>query len=139
MDINTHENKIFLGLKKGHIDACIKEATKNTEYEFKLGSIIFKGKKIYSRGRNYYHRNTKNIKLHDRFLKWEKSVHSEHASIINANQSLKGHSILTVRLLSNKQFGLAKPCIHCLKYMNYVGIKNIYYSIPCYPFVEKLK
>jgi len=37
-------------------------------------------------------------------------------------------NILIIRINKKGDLRLAKPCNHCRMYLNYIGIKNIYYS-----------
>lgn len=103
---------------------AIKEAEKS-KLHFKIGVIIFKGNVILSRG---YNKISHNRKLHPKFMKWLGSIHAEQDAILNANTSLKGASILVIRINNIYNLKNSKPCRYCMKYLQYVGIKKIYYS-----------
>lgn len=118
------------------IKLAIEEARKS-DYNFQMGCVIFKNKKIISRGRNYPLRGCKKIK--QKYLRWPHSIHAEIDTIIKAKTDLKGTSIFIVRINKKGEFRLAKPCDCCMKYINHVKISHVYYSIPTYPFVEHIK
>lgn len=113
------------------VDVCYK-----SEHSQKHGAVIFKGKRIYSMGFNTSSRSVKSInKIAQR---WKTSVHAEVSAILNAKRDLNGLDILVVRMNNKRQFMLSKPCINCLSYIDYCGIRNIYYSTKEYPFIKKL-
>ena len=100
------------------------EATKS-EHKQQMSAVIFKGKTVYSKGHNHSSRSVRSINKN--FCRWPTSIHAEVDAIIKAKRDLKGMSILIIRV-KNNMLKLAKPCRHCLSYLTYVGIKNIYYS-----------
>jgi deoxycytidylate deaminase len=112
------------------------ECAAKSDYYQKVGAVIFNKKSILSSGRNNPHRSIKS--LHPRFMKWSDSIHAEVDAIIKARRDLKGLSLLVVRINNNGELRLAKPCKHCLKYIQYVGIKTVYYSTSEFPFIQKL-
>jgi deoxycytidylate deaminase len=77
-------------------------------------------------------------KLHPKFQRFPYSVHTEVDAIIKARKDLKGASLLVIRVNAKNQFRLSKPCIMCMKYIRYVGIKRIFYSIDRFPYIEEL-
>lgn len=117
------------------INIAIEEA-KKSDHKQKVGAVIFDKKRIISKGHNTKQKSIK--KFHPKFQRFPFSVHAEVDSIINAKKDLKGLSILVIRINKNNQFRLSKPCNDCMKYLNYVGIKKIYYSISNYPFILEL-
>ena len=123
-------------LNKRIIETAILEARKST-YEHRVGCVIFKKSKIISTGHNYAQKKRKN--LHPKYQKWEGSVHAEVDAIINAKTNLKGCSLLVVRINRKDEFRLSCPCKECQKYINHVGIKNVFYSINVYPHIEEMK
>jgi deoxycytidylate deaminase len=118
------------------IPIAVKEAQRST-YHQKVGSVIFNKSSYISSGFNNPERA---IKHHlPKFRKFYNSVHAEVHAIINARKDLKGSSILVVRINKKNQFLLAKPCIYCQSYIEFVGIKKCFYSIPNYPYIEMMK
>jgi len=101
------------------------KACRRSSSIYRVGAVIFKGKRVVSIGSNIK-RNVRSINR--RFVKWPTSIHAEVCAIINAKQNLKGYSLLVVRLDRAGNMSLAKPCKHCQGYIRYVGIKKIYYS-----------
>ena len=107
------------------IELAIKTASKSTSY-YRLGAVIFKGKRIISCGFNRTDINPFVQPITTRMKKF--SIHAEHAAILNAHTKIVGCSILVVRINKKLELRLAKPCEKCLYLLNYVGIKNIYFS-----------
>lgn len=107
------------------INMAINEAKKSTCKQ-KIGAIIFKRKSIISKGYNYSSRSVKSVTK--KFLRWSTSVHAEVACILNAKRDLKGYNILVIRVNKQGKLRMAKPCDHCLAYLNHVGIRHIYFS-----------
>jgi len=116
------------------IKLAIEEA-KKSNHQHKVGCIIFDKKTILSKGYNTSQKSVK--KLHPKFQRFPYSVHAEVDAIIKARMDLKGCSMLVVRINKSGQLRLSKPCINCMKYIEYAGIKNIFYTIDKYPYVIK--
>jgi deoxycytidylate deaminase len=114
------------------INIATDEAQKS-DHKQKVGCVIFDKKRILSKGHNTSQKSVK--KLHPKFQRYPFSVHAEVDAIIKAKKDLKGSSILVIRLNKNNQFRLSKPCAKCLAYIEYIGIKNIYYSIDRFPYI----
>lgn len=112
-------------VKTGILQAAITEASKS-EHRFRMAAVIFSKKSIISKGRNQSNRSLKHFL--PKFWKWPYSVHAEMDAVIKARQDISGMSILVVRLDAKNSLTLAKPCQHCLTYLDYVGIKKIFYS-----------
>lgn len=108
-----------------YIDIAIEEAFKGTDYRIKVGCVIFDKGKVISKGHNC-RRNHR--KLHPNFYNWKGEIHAEMNAIINARTDLKGCTLLVIRVNKNRQLRLSKPCKLCLRYIEHVGIKKIYYS-----------
>ena len=117
------------------IRIAIEEASKSN-YKQKVGCVIFDKKIVLSKGYNTSQKSVR--KLHPKFQRFPYSVHAEVDAIIKARKDLKGSSILVVRVNSDNQFRLSKPCLNCMKYIEFVGIKNIFYSIDRYPYIVQL-
>lgn len=118
---------IYSGIIKG----VIKEAEKSSMPIFKVGAIIFDGKRIISHGHN-----KKGIcsKIHPKYQNSRDSVHAEQDAIIKVKNWIKlnGASIIVVRINSTSgNISMGFPCQMCLNMINHVKIKNIYYSNYC--------
>jgi len=107
------------------VKAAKQEALKSKD-RHKIGAIIFGKKVIVSKGHNCKERSVKS--LLPLFQKREHSVHAEVSSIILARKSVRGLSMLVVRVNNQGKLRLAKPCSVCMTYIRYVKIKNVYYS-----------
>lgn len=123
-------------IKERLINLAVEEAKKST-YKHRIGSIIFHKKNIISSDHNYELGVRK--KLHPRFQRFPTSIHAETSTIIKAKTDLKNCSILIVRINRQNQLRLAKPCLWCFEYIQFVGIKEIFYSISAYPYIERIK
>jgi deoxycytidylate deaminase len=113
------------------IDLAVKEAMQSS-HTFRLGCIIFKGKKIISKGRNY---KLKFTKAKSTYLKWPASIHAELDAIMRARITLKGTNLIVVRINKNGKFLLSRPCPYCLQLIQHYGIKRIIYSNSSYPYL----
>lgn len=117
-----------MNIKKGIIKLAISESFKS-DHQYKIGAVIFKGKKIISSGHNQVLRSTKS--LLDKYKRWPNSLHAEVASILNAKTDVSNNDILILRVnvtIEGTKFLLSLPCDKCLLYLSYVKIRNIYYS-----------
>ncbi len=114
---------------------AVEEAQKS-EHRQKVGAVIFDKSKIISRGYNHPQRSVKHLRR--KFQKWPGTVHAEVDAIIKARTELKGMSILVIRVNNKKQLRIAKPCQYCLMYLEYVGIRKVFYSTNEYPYIEML-
>jgi deoxycytidylate deaminase len=118
------------------IQIAIEEANKSN-HRNKVGCIIFDKKRIISKGHNYAQKSVK--KLHPKFQRFPFSIHAEVEAIIKAKTDLKGMSLLVIRVNSDNQFRLSKPCINCQEYIKYVKIKKVYYSINNFPYIIEME
>lgn len=102
-----------------------KKASEESTYKhsniFKLGAVVFKGKRVISTANNCG-------KTHPVWGSGPfSSLHAEGRAImkaINAGFDLNGASIIVYR----KNHLLAKPCEDCQKLLKKVGIKEVIYS-----------
>ena len=124
------------------IELAIKEARKSTyktgnDIPVQVGAVVFNKKQYISSGHNYGCRSLS--KSHNAlYRKFSHSVHAEIDAIIRAHTNLNGASILVVRLNRNGEFRLAKPCEHCMAYIEHVGIRNVFYTTSVSPTIEHL-
>ncbi len=107
------------------INIAIKEALNSTE-RFRVGAVVFKHQRVLSRGHNYSKVHRRN--LHPKFVKWEGSVHAEHACILKAKKDLKGAVILVVRLSRDNNLAYSEPCKFCKLYLKHIGIRKARFS-----------
>lgn len=115
---------------------AIDEAQKS-EHKQKVGAIIFDKSKIISKGFNHPQRSVKHLKK--KFQRWPGTVHAEVGAILKAKSNLKNLSMLVVRINNKNQLRLARPCRWCQMYLEYVGIKKVYYSINEFPYIKEIK
>ena len=120
----------------GFISIAMTEALKSDHIKMRMGCVIYSKKRILSLGHNCQ-RMVK--KLHPKFQNWKGSVHAEVDAIIKAKKDLRGSTLLVVRINKKNELRMAKPCNDCMKYIEYVGIKRIYYSLSNPPFIEKIE
>ena len=109
----------------------------STYDQFKLGAVIFDGKKIIATGCNHSkgHPMQKKYNKH-RYKENEHEcgyVHAEINAIVNMlhthhNIDCSNLSIFIYREHKNGDYALAKPCRACEKALKDLGIKNVYYT-----------
>jgi deoxycytidylate deaminase len=116
------------------IKQAIEEANKS-EHQHKVGAIIFDKSRIISKGFNHPQRHVRHLKR--KFQRWPGTVHAEVDAIIKAKTNLRNLSMLIVRINKKNQLRLSKPCKWCQMYLEYVGIKKIYYSINEFPYIKE--
>jgi len=107
------------------VKIAIEESKKSTHQQ-RCAAVIFKRNKIISKGFNTSQKSTKHLKK--KFQKWPGTIHAEVDAIIKAKTDLKRCSILVVRINKNEQLRLAKPCKYCQMYLEYIGIRKIFYT-----------
>lgn len=105
------------------LKAAIEEAELST-HQHKVAAVIFKGKRIISIAHNSVRAN----KIPHKFKNFLESTHAEAHAIIKARQNLKGYDILVIRINRTGNIALAKPCEFCQDFIDYVGIRSVYYS-----------
>ena len=111
---------------------AIEEASKST-HPYKVSAIIFKGKRIVSIAHNSVRAN----RIPVRFKNFLESSHAEAHAIIKARKNLKNYDMLVIRQNLKGSLMTAKPCIFCQDFIDYVGIRNVYYSYKNRIFVER--
>ena len=104
---------------------AISEAEKS-QHKQRVGAVIFKGKRVISKGYNHSERCVRSITKE--FCRWPWSIHAEVDSILKARCDLRGTSMLVVRINQKGELRLAMPCQHCLNYISYVSIRHLYFS-----------
>jgi deoxycytidylate deaminase len=120
------------------INIAIEEAKKSTHPQHKIGCVLFIKNNIISKGKNYPQKSVKHL-LMKKYSPYPYSVHAEIDAIINAKTDLKKVNLLVVRISKSGKLLLAKPCKYCQAYIDYVGIRKIYYSINTYPYIKILE
>jgi len=107
------------------INEALKQARKS-KHRHRIGAVIFSKKNIISSACNYPCRSAKSVSK--KYMKREKSLHAEVMAIIRARRNLNNLCMLVIRLNVRDKFKMAKPCEYCMAYIQYVGIKTVYYS-----------
>lgn len=101
------------------------EAAKFSKIRFRVGCVLIRKSTVISVGWNKI-RSVRSVTK--RFIKFPGSIHAEVDAIINARADLRGCDAIVIRLDRMGKLALAKPCKDCLNYLEYVGIKTVYYS-----------
>lgn len=92
---------------------------------YRIGSVIFKGSRIFSSGHNSFRSSTIPIK----YKRFEHTLHAEQSALNGVNwETLKGASILVIRYNTSGNMSLGYPCKYCMESIKHVGIKFLYYS-----------
>ena len=108
-----------------YIKLAISEAEKSTHRQ-RVGAIIFKGKRIISKGHNYPERMVRSV--NKKFIRWPHSIHAEMAVILSSRCDLRGMSMLIVRINKKGELRYAEPCNFCKAYIEHVFLKKVFYS-----------
>jgi len=116
------------------ISLAIQEAKRST-FKQQIGCVIFYKKRVISKGYNTALKSVKH--LHPQYQRWPGSIHAETDAIKKKKKDLKGCSLLVIRINKKSQLRFSKPCDTCMKYIKYVGIKKIYYSLNNYPYIQE--
>ena len=131
-----YENKRILE----HIMKCAKTESEQSTYDqFKLGAVLFSGRKILATGCNLAKGHPMQKKYNkQRYQENEHEcgyVHAEMNAIINVlhyarYNSIKFNdlSIFVYREHKDGSYALARPCKACEKALRDLGIRNIYYT-----------
>jgi len=107
------------------IKIAVEEANKSTHRQ-KVGAVIFNKKIIISKGHNYKLKSVRSITR--KYIRYRNKIHAEIDAILKAKTDLKGTSILIVRVNNRGELRMARPCNHCMLYIDFVKIKNVFYS-----------
>ena len=103
-----------------------------TRGNFRLGAILVHRNSIVSIGMNSY----KTHPLMAARTSWP-FLHAEQNAIIRAGMDhCEGLDLYIARVLKNNDLALSKPCKVCIKLIEDVGIRNIYYSTNAKEFVN---
>ncbi len=111
----------------GILKKAIESAERSKMYPYRLGCVVFRGKRILSWGFNQI--RTSNA-IPDRFKKFIEALHAEQHAIMRVPNKdlLNGASLLVIRINRNGKLTNARPCKNCMKTINYFKISNVYYS-----------
>lgn len=111
----------------GILKKAIESAERSKMYPYRLGCVVFRGKRILSWGFNQI--RTSNA-IPDRFKKFIEALHAEQHAIMRVpnKELLNGASLLVIRINRNGKLTNARPCKNCMKTINYFKISNVYYS-----------
>ena len=103
-----------------------------TRGNFRLGAVLVHRNSIVSIGMNSY----KTHPLMAARTSWP-FLHAEQNAIIRAGMDhCEGLDLYIARVLKNNDLALSKPCKVCIKLIDDVGIRNIYYSTNAKEFVN---
>ena len=103
-----------------------------TRGNFRLGAVLVHRNSIVSIGMNSY----KTHPLMAARTSWP-FLHAEQNAIIRAGMDhCEGLDLYIARVLKNNDLAMSKPCKVCIKLIEDVGIRNIYYSTNAKEFVN---
>lgn len=114
-------------IHSGILKRVVKEAEKSNMPIFRVGAVIFNGKRIISYGHN---KKGMCSKIHPRYQNDRDSVHAEQNAIIKVKDwsTLNNASIIVIRLNRSGKMSMGYPCEMCMSMIKHVGIKEVYYS-----------
>ena len=109
----------------GIINRAIEEGRLST-FRTHMGAVVFKGKRILSSG----HNGIRSSSINDKYKNYPNALHAEQAALMGLDWTrLSRCSILIIRISRSQEvLGNAKPCPMCLRLIQTIGIKDIYYS-----------
>lgn len=116
-----------MAVSAGLIKRAKQHALKST-HRYKMGAIVFRKKKVISKGFNIPSKYTHPSELPMKYRKWPSSLHAEINALLSARCSVKGASILVVRVNSRGMLMDSFPCPFCLMYIQHLGIRKVIYS-----------
>lgn len=106
-----------------------RKVSKTSGYKFKHGTVIAKGNRVLGLGVNSAN------KTHPKSTSRFKTLHSEHAALINSGLAeIQGSIAFVYRETKSGEPAMSKPCPSCEKLLRKAGVKKVYYSIDVFPF-----
>lgn len=116
-----------------------KEHTFDPHLDYNHCAVIAKGGKILSVGYNY--RGTNPLTEHYRTKEHTCTVHAEIDAIVSKRKKVRfeGAKVYVVRIKSDGNVAMSKPCEMCQHVLYNYGIKRAYFSTGEFPFVGKMK
>jgi tRNA(Arg) A34 adenosine deaminase TadA len=111
----------------GILKRAIQEAEISEFDPYKMGAVLFRGKRILSSGHNEIRCNGK---IHPQYKEFNNNIHAEQACILNLKDWSKANNanILIIRLSRLENLSLAYPCPMCQSMIKHVGINKVFYS-----------
>ena len=111
----------------GILKKAIENAEKSQMYPYRIGCVIFRGKKILSCGYNQVRTSSK---IPDKYKKYIEALHAEQHAVmqIKNKEVLFGASILVIRISRAGKLTMGKQCENCMKTIRHFNFKEIYYS-----------
>lgn len=109
-------------MKPRFFDLAKKLSYRSDHQQHRLGCVIVKKNRVISVGWNV-------LKTHTQSPHPYRSIHAEFSAIIGVDKrELKGSDVYVYRENKNGTPALARPCIHCYKCLQQVGVEKIYYT-----------
>lgn len=114
-------------LTAGILKKAIENAEKSKMYPYRIGCVIFRGKKILSCGYNQIRNFSK---IPNKYKIYIEALHAEQNAIMKIKNKniLNGASILVIRLSRGGKLVMSKPCDNCMKAIIHFGFKDMFYS-----------
>lgn len=104
-----------------------KKCSDLSSYKFKIGAVIFRGKRVISMG---YNKN-KTHPIAAEYFQYG-SIHAELDAILNANEEISGCDMFVGRFSIGPL--LAKPCPMCVQLMHNNGINRVFWTTSEKPY-----
>jgi deoxycytidylate deaminase len=107
--------------------------------EYHHCAVIAKGGKILAVGYNY--RGWNPLSEQYRTKEHTCTVHAEIAAVLSKRKKIRfeGAKIYVIRIKSDGNVAMSKPCEMCQHVLFNYGIKRAYFSVDNFPFVDKMK
>lgn len=111
-----------------HFELAARTALRS-DSKFRLGAVLAKRTKVISYGWNDMDRTHPIMQEYNYGNLWTPGIHAEIDSCLGVDRdSLKGASIYVVRIRRDGSYGLAKPCMVCVRILRNMKVYNAYYS-----------
>lgn len=111
------------------LQKAVRVAQQNQRYpRFRLGSIVYKGGSILSKGESKLNTDPVLVPEGDLRLLRKLSVHAEIDALKQCGDP-KGSTIYVARVGGNGHIGLARPCKSCRVQLKEAGVKRAIYTI----------
>lgn len=96
---------------------------KSDHYQYKMGCVIVKGKRVVGVGYNQ-------LKSHPKSPHEWKTIHAEfHATLGTDLAELRGSTVYVYREKKNGDLANAMPCRSCRRMLESLGVKEVFYTI----------
>jgi deoxycytidylate deaminase len=102
----------------------VKREALKAEMRHRVAAVVVRGGRIISSSYN----QRRHVNLPDAWMNREDTVCAERAALLKCMNTAKGGTLYVGRYTQGGKFRLAKPCEACLRMMNDLGIRRVFYT-----------